>query len=188
MDHSEIISTVIEFADAAHGDQTRKYSSDRYIVHPVRVMETCRQYTDRIAVLAAAVLHDVIEDTACTADDISAFLDRLMDEPQKNETLKLVVELTDVYVKKNYPAFNRYKRKKKELKRLSTISPDAQTIKYADILDNAAEIPQSDPSFAERYLKECLAVIQALKDGNPELRQKVENRVTAELEKIQSVE
>lgn len=41
MNHSEIINKIIEFADKAHGDQTRKYTSDKYIVHPIRVMETC---------------------------------------------------------------------------------------------------------------------------------------------------
>ncbi len=181
MDGSEIISRVVAFAKAAHGSQTRKYSADPYIVHPVRVMETCRLYTGRMALLAAAVIHDVIEDTDCTADDISVFLGSLMDDTVKNETLGLVIELTDVYVKKDYPALNRYKRKKKELRRLSRISPDAQTIKYADVLDNAAEIPHSDPVFAGRYLKECLDIIQALQDGHPELRQKARDAVTAGL-------
>ena len=147
-------------------------------------MEACRMYTGRIAVLAAAVLHDVIEDTDRTAEDISVFLGSLMDETVKNETLGLVIELTDVYVRKDYPALNRYKRKKKELRRLSRISPDAQTVKYADVLDNAMEIPQSDPVFAGRYLNECLDILQALQDGHPELRQKALDAVTAGLGKI----
>lgn len=48
MNHSEIINKIIEFADKAHGDQTRKYTADKYIVHPIRVMETCKQYTDEL--------------------------------------------------------------------------------------------------------------------------------------------
>jgi (p)ppGpp synthase/HD superfamily hydrolase len=59
----KILQEIIQFADLAHGKQVRRYTSERYIVHPVRVMETCRQYTNDISVLAAAILHDVLEDT-----------------------------------------------------------------------------------------------------------------------------
>lgn len=186
MDRSEIIDKIIEFADQAHEDQTRKYSPDRYIVHPIRVMKTCSEYTDSLPILAAAVLHDVLEDTPYTQDDISAFLESYMNEAERNLTISLVIELTDVYVKENFPKLNRFKRKKKEIKRLKNISPEAQTIKYADILDNAAEISQNDPMFAERYLKECLDILLALKDGNSQLRQKAIDLVTTEQKKIKS--
>ena len=170
MTHLEILDKIIQFADQAHGDQMRKYSPDRYIVHPIRVMRTCSQYTDSLPVLAAAILHDVIEDTPCTKEDLSIFLQNHMSENEKNLTIQLVTELTDVYVKKDFPALNRFKRKKKELDRLKDISPEAQTIKYADIIDNATEISQSDPDFAQRYLQECCDIVTALTTGNPELR------------------
>ncbi|ALR30104.1 metal-dependent phosphohydrolase [Chryseobacterium sp. IHB B 17019] len=186
MDRSEIIDKIIEFADQAHGDQTRKYSPDRYIVHPIRVMKTCSEYTDSLPILAAAVLHDVLEDTPYIQDDISAFLESYMNEAERNLTISLVIELTDVYVKENFPKLNRFKRKRKEIKRLKNISPEAQTIKYADILDNAAEISQNDPMFAERYLKECLDILLALKDGNSQLRQTAIDLVTTEQKKIKS--
>jgi hypothetical protein len=89
-------------------------------------------------------------------------------------------------VKENFPKLNRFKRKRKEIKRLKNISPEAQTIKYADILDNAAEISQNDPMFAERYLKECLDILLALKDGNSQLRQTAIDLVTTEQKKIKS--
>lgn len=132
MDHSEIINKIIEFADKAHGDQTRKYAADKYIVHPIRVMATCKQYTDELPVLAAAILHDVIEDTATSEDHILHFLKDIMNENDRNLTIKLVNELTDVYVKKDFPKLNRDTRKKMELERLRKISARAQTIKYAD--------------------------------------------------------
>jgi len=170
MNNSEILDRIIEFADHAHGEQTRKYSPDRYIVHPVRVMKTCNRYTDSLPVLAAALLHDVIEDTPYNRDDLSEFLQHYMTEEEKILTIELVIELTDVYAKKRFPALNRFKRKKKELDRLRKISPQAQTIKYADIIDNAMEISQSDPDFAKRYLQECHDIVSALKEGHPELR------------------
>ena len=170
MSNSEILDRIIEFTDHAHGEQTRKYSPDRYIVHPVRVMKICSRYTDSLPVLAAALLHDVIEDTPYTRDDLSEFLQNHMTDEEQALTLELVMELTDVYVKKKFPALNRFTRKKKELNRLKKISPQAQTIKYADIIDNAMEISQSDPDFAKRYLQECHDIVSALKDGNLELR------------------
>lgn len=166
----EKLDKIIEFADLAHGDQMRKYTPERYIVHPIKVMRTCSQYTDSLPVLAAAVLHDVMEDTDYKQNDLAVFLQNYMSEEEQNFTIQLVRELTDVYIKKDFPALNRFKRKKKELKRLMEISPEAQTIKYADIIDNATEISQSDPDFAERYLQECYDIVSTLTKGNPELR------------------
>ncbi|MDY0933278.1 HD domain-containing protein [Chryseobacterium sp. CFBP8996] len=185
MDHSEIINKIIEFADKAHEDQTRKYTPDKYIVHPIRVMETCKQYTDELPVLAAAILHDVIEDTATSQDHILHFLKDLMNENDRNQTITLVIELTDVYVKKDFPKLNRDTRKKMELERLRKISARAQTIKYADIIDNSKEIPQHDPSFAKRYLKECNDILLTLDRGLPKLRNEAINQVVTILKNLQ---
>lgn len=65
-----ILEQIRDFADRAHGDQLRKYTPERYIVHPVRVMEQVQRITNDTTMLAAALLHDVLEDTATTADDI----------------------------------------------------------------------------------------------------------------------
>ncbi len=185
MDHSEIINKIIEFADKAHEDQTRKYTPDKYIVHPIRVMETCKQYTDELPVLAAAILHDVIEDTATSQDHILHFLKDLMNENDRNQTITLVIELTDVYVKKDFPKLNRDTRKKMELERLRKISARAQTIKYADIIDNSKEIPQHDPSFAKRCLKECNDILLTLDRGLPKLRNEAINQVVTILKNLQ---
>ena len=165
----EILRQVTAFTDNAHGSQKRKYSPDRYIVHPVRVMELCRAHTTDITVLSAALLHDVLEDTAVSKSAITHFLSDLMDAPKAKRTLLLVEELTDQYVKSAYPSFNRRRRKALELERMSTISADAQTIKYADIIDNCKEIVLKDPDFAKVFLNECLKLLKELKDGNKEL-------------------
>ena len=70
----DVLEKIKDFADRAHGDQKRKYTPDRYIVHPVRVMNICREYTNDISVLAAALLHDVLEDTATTKNEIKDFM------------------------------------------------------------------------------------------------------------------
>ncbi|WP_228410993.1 HD domain-containing protein [Chryseobacterium taklimakanense] len=96
----EILAKITDFGDQAHGEQLRKYAPDRYMVHPVRVMEKLKSYTDDITILAAALLHDVLEDTPVTRSQMQDFLETLLTAPQAERTAELVVELSDVYVKK----------------------------------------------------------------------------------------
>lgn len=180
----DLLEKITDFGDKAHGEQLRKYVPDRYMVHPVRVMEHLKQYTSDITVLAAALLHDVLEDTPVTRREIEIFLSKEMAPMEVEKTVRLVVELTDVYVKKDYPKLNRRTRKAKEIERLIEISPEAQTVKYADILDNTSEISDNDPSFALVYLSESLAILKKLDRGNAELRTKALEAVTTGLEKL----
>src|SRR5918993_5563128 len=103
MNDAETINQIIAFADKCHGEQMRRYEPDRYIVHPTRVMEICRQYTSELPQLAAAILHDVLEDTPVTVEELEQFLKTVMSETEAAETIRLVLELTDVYVKEDYP-------------------------------------------------------------------------------------
>jgi (p)ppGpp synthase/HD superfamily hydrolase len=167
-----ILQQVTSFADKCHDIQIRRYTGDRYIVHPIRVMEICKEFTNDITILAAAILHDVLEDTPTTKDEIITFLLGLLSPAQANQTTNFVVDLTDVYVKENYPGWNRRKRKNKEVERMELISAEAQTIKYADIIDNAPEITTEEPEFADRYLRECLALLNKMEKGNIGLRKR----------------
>ena len=106
----------MDFADAAHGDQMRKYTPERYIVHPVRVMKHCMEHTNDICILAAALLHDVLEDTPVTAEEISGFLSQYLSPEQVQRTIRIIIELTDVYVKEKYPGMNREPGKRKKIK------------------------------------------------------------------------
>lgn len=169
MTNEEILSAIITFTDNAHGTQARKYSPERYIEHPKRVMATLRQYTDDVAVLAAALMHDVLEDTPVTADDIRKFLFDLVDTDTVERTIGLVIELTDVYVKDKYPKWNRRQRKTKEMERVVKTSYMAQTIKYADIIDNTDAIVYADQEFAGVFLNECKALLKRMNQGNPDL-------------------
>lgn len=164
-----ILEQVKVFADKCHGEQMRRYSPDRYIVHPLRVMEICSEYTTDVTVLAAAILHDVLEDTPVTKKQLHEFLLGLMAKEQADKTIQLVEELTDVYIKADYPKWNRRKRKNKEAERLEKTSAEAQTIKYADIIDNAPEITEKDPQFAKKFLPEYRALLRTITKGNPGL-------------------
>ena len=168
----DLLQKITEFARRAHGDQRRKFVDEPYINHPVRVMETCRQYNSTTEVLAAALLHDVVEDTPVTAEEIKNFLLSLMDEEKTLRIIKLVEELTDIYTKDQYPGWNRRMRKAKETERLSNTSSQAQTIKYADIIDNSVDIKNSEDEFARIFLFECRALLKAMTKGDDRLYKK----------------
>lgn len=179
-----ILEEIRHFADKAHGDQKRKYTSERYIVHPVRVMQICREYTNELPLLAAALLHDVLEDTPTTRNEIKEYLITLMDLHQATYSLKLVIELTDVYTKENYPNWNRRKRKTEEAIRIEKTSADSQTVKYADIIDNCIEIINYDTDFANLFLRECKAILKKIPNGNKQLYERAVKTVDDSIDKL----
>ena len=180
----EILSTIAEFARKAYEGQTRKYTPEPFIAHPVRVMETCKKYTKDPCILAAALLHDVLEDTDCKKDELNHFLEAVMGREKAERTTALVVELTDIFTKKNFPHLNRRKRKAREVQRLQQISAASQTVKYADIIDNCNEIVDHDPEFARTFLSECKDLLQKINKGNPELYRKAIDMVHSRIAEL----
>lgn len=150
-------------AHAAAG-QRRKYTDEPYIVHPAAVVELVRSVTDDEAMLAAAWLHDTVEDTASTLEDIaSRFGPR-------------VAELVDMLTDSAQPqAKNRAARKLAHFRHTAQASPEAQTIKLADIIDNTRAIVQFDADFARVYLVEKQIQIQLLNAGDEHLWQQADN-------------
>jgi guanosine-3',5'-bis(diphosphate) 3'-pyrophosphohydrolase len=163
------LELVKEFAVKAHGQQRRKYADEPYIVHLERVMEICKGYTDDVAILSAALLHDVLEDTDVTPEELKIVLNEILGDDKGQKCYLLVRDLTDEFVKSNYPALNRRARKFKESLRLATAQPDAQTIKYADIIDNINDIVKHETDFALVYIRESKSLLQHIPGGNATL-------------------
>ena len=86
--------TIIEraelFATAAHGatGQKRKYTDEPYVIHLREVALLVAEHGGDDAMIAAAWLHDVVEDTAITLDEITAHFGE--------DVASLVFALTDV--------------------------------------------------------------------------------------------
>lgn len=155
---ADLTNRALIFAAEAHGSigQTRKYTGEPYIVHPIEVMMLVRAHDGSEAMQAAALLHDVVEDTTQTlADVFNAF---------GASVANLVDELTEP--KRDG---NRATRKAAEVERLSKISGCGQTIKLADLISNTRSIVQHDPGFAKVYLREKAALLDVLTKGNPAL-------------------
>ena len=69
-----IFDEAIKLAVSAHSGQTRRTDSSPFILHPMEVAAIVGTMTDDLDVLAAAVLHDAVEDTSISVDEISAKL------------------------------------------------------------------------------------------------------------------
>jgi len=65
-----MIFEAIEFAAKAHRGQYRKGTNIPYIVHPIRVAQILIEYGCSEPIVIAGVLHDTVEDTAVSLDDI----------------------------------------------------------------------------------------------------------------------
>ena len=150
-----LVKEAARFAAFAHGaiNQRRKYTFKPYIVHPAEVARLLWRAGERDPrVLAAAWLHDVVEDTPTTLEQVrQAF----------GETVATWVdELTD---KATPEMGTRVARKAFERARLATISLPAKTIKLADMLSNGCQIAGLDAKFAPVYLHEkALVLTEAL--------------------------
>lgn len=150
------------YATKAHADagQRRKYTDEPYIVHPAAVVELVRSVCADEEILAAAWLHDTVEDTPSTVNDIHNFFGP--------RVASLVAMLTNPG---DEAGQNRSARKKAHFRHTQQASPDAQTIKLADIIDNTRSITHFDPHFARVYLIEKRVQIGLLTAGNPALWQ-----------------
>lgn len=151
----------LAFARQAHAGQVRKYTGEPYINHCEAVAELVRSVPGHTPeMVAAALLHDTIEDTGTTRDQIAAEFGEVV--------AALVMELTDQIPKSSG---NRATRKRLEAERLATVSLAAKNIKLADLIDNSRTIVPRDPGFARVYLKEKARILK-LFDGcgcDPEL-------------------
>ena len=150
-----VTDRALTFATEAHAavGQKRKYDGEDYIVHPIRVADIVRTYGGSDDQIAAAYLHDVVEDTQVDIDTIRDMFGDTIAE--------LVSDLTDVSC--SYDG-NRATRKSIDMEHTLSGSVDAQFVKLADILDNSQDIRQADPSFWKVYQKEMLALLEGMTD------------------------
>jgi hypothetical protein len=108
--------------------------------------------------LAAAWLHDSVEDTPATLEDI--------EREFGDGVARLVADLTDV----SRPGDgNRAVRKAIDRAHSAQASPRAKTVKLADLTDNCRDICKHDPRFARVFLVEMDALLEVLGEGDERL-------------------
>ena len=160
---------LIYFVNTHHADQKRKYEGLPYVVHLIAVANTVKRVTKNPIQTAAALCHDLFEDTTCGENELKAFLEEQYSVQESSQIIKLVWELTDRYTKEDFPDLNRFARKKLDAERLKNISADAATIKLADFMDNIGSIVKHDKGFARVYLSEIKDFFPTLVKGDTEL-------------------
>lgn len=167
-EHSEVVRRAFVFAMTAHASarQVRKYTGEPYIVHPVAVAKILHDIGATHEQVAAALLHDVVEDTDITP---------LMVVAEFGQDIAVMVGwLTDV----SQPGDgNRAQRKKLDREHAMAAPAAVQTIKVADLMDNTKSITAYDPNFANTYINEKALLLEGLKLADRDLRKRAWEQV-----------
>ena len=150
----------------AHSDQKRKYTGDPYINHPIAVAEIVETVPHTQEMIAAALLHDVVEDTPFTIDDIK---DKFGDK-----VAELVGWLTDISRPEDG---NRKTRKALDRDHSAAAPAEAQTIKVADLIHNTLSIEKYDPHFYKIYKEEKIALLRVLTKADQALVRRAQQQV-----------
>ena len=125
---TSLLDRAIQFAVQAHSGTQRRGKGFPYIVHPMEAMAIAATMSDDQEVLAAAALHDVVEDTDVTLDELrSRFGER-------------VASLVDTESDRRDEGLDWRSRKEESLKRLREASRDAKIVALGDKLSNARAI------------------------------------------------
>jgi len=153
-----IVAKALGFATKAHEGQKRKYTGEPYINHPIAVCELVKSVCHNDYMLAAALLHDTVEDTEITIIDIKR---------EFGDIVSIFVDgLTDISKPEDG---NRAIRKELDRQHLKSGLPPIHTIKLADLIDNSKSINKHDPRFAKIYMAEKKLLLNVLKNGEPAL-------------------
>ena len=172
---TDLVERAQAYATSAHQriGQLRKYNKQPYHVHLEAVAKLVAEVTDDPETIAAAWLHDTVEDTPATLEDI--------EENFGLPVAELVEELSDVSKPSDG---NRARRKSIDCDHTSQASPRAKTVKLADLIDNCTDITKHDPRFARVYLVEMGALLDVLHEGNNQLFQEAVRVYAGAMEKL----
>ena len=137
------IENAVLFATKAHAGQLRKGSEKPYILHPMEAMAIVTKYTDDEDVIAAAVLHDTVEDTSVT-------LERL--EKEFSPRVAALVASVTEDKKKDLPAESTWlERKQEAILHLETASHETKLLCLADKYSNLRDMYDDIEDFGSEY-------------------------------------
>ena len=153
----------LHFAATKHSDQRRKdKEASPYINHPIRVAQLLATEggVTELALLQAAILHDTVEDTETTPEEIEQLFGP--------EVRRIVAEVTD---DKSLP---KAERKQRQVEHAPHLSAQAKQLKIADKTANVQNITSSPPAdwSLERkrdYLDWADQVVAGCRGCNPAL-------------------
>lgn len=164
--HSKSLAVLIQamaFAAEKHRNQRRKDAdASPYVNHPIALANVLANEGDvqDVTVLCAALLHDTIEDTETTADELRALFG--------DQVASVVLEVTDD------KSLEKSVRKQQQIEHAPHISPQAQLVKLADKISNLRDIlasPPADwsPERKQAYFDWAANVVAGLRGVHPGL-------------------
>lgn len=158
-----LVLRALRFAAAKHRDQRRKDAgATPYINHPIQLAELLvneAQVKDPV-VIAAAILHDTVEDTETTAAELEREFGA--------DITGIVVEVTDD------KSLSKVERKRRQVERAGNCRPAARLVKLADKICNLRDLRSHPPAnWSEERKREYFdwarAVADELRGTHPEL-------------------
>lgn len=155
--------SALAFAAQKHRDQRRKdLVASPYINHPIALANVLANETgiDDERVLIAAILHDTIEDTETTAQELIREFGQ--------EIAEIVLEVSDD------KTLSAAERKRLQVEHAGTISRRAKLVKLADKICNLRDIASSPPADwslerKQAYFDWAKAVVDGLRGAHPAL-------------------
>lgn len=151
-----LIKEAYAFAQKKHLGYKRKYTGETYFAHPLGVYFNVYSYTNNVNLRVAALLHDTIEKTSTSYEEISRHFNK--------EIADLVFEVTNDKRKMEAMGKAEYLTAK-----MTVISNDALIIKLADRMDsieNIKKLDLQDPEqyqFTKEYLGQTIYIFDNLK-------------------------
>jgi len=153
-----MLCNAIRFATEMHEGQVRKYTGEAYITHPIAVADKVEEYMDDddftdeeiMTAMIIAVLHDTVEDTNATHEDI---LERFGEEVAAGVWY---LTKTESFVG------NRETRKKLCEARLELAPWLIRLIKTCDMHHNSTSIEEHDPKFWVTFQDETKSLLAVM--------------------------
>jgi len=172
---TKLLVRAIEFAARKHRMQRRKdVDASPYINHPIALMSVlCVEAgVDDATVLAVAALHDTVEDTETTLEELGREFGR--------EIADLVGEMTD---DKSLP---KAARKRLQIEHAHAMTKKAALVKLADKICNVRDVAANPPAQwseerRQEYFEWAKAVVEGLKEPHPKLRKLFDKAYAASL-------
>lgn len=158
------------FSAILHEGQSRKDAElTPYIIHPIGVSKILWQEGKirNTNVLVAALLHDTLEDTSATEEEIEKQFGK--------NVLNTVLELT------NNPLLSTEENKKRQIDNAPSLSPSAKLVKLADRLYNIRDLKNLPPSWGQEkkraYLNWGSKLLEALRGTNAAMEKALEKEI-----------
>lgn len=170
-----MIQKAIEYAKVKHSGQNRLFSKEPYVNHPIRVMQIIdenKKTNRKEDLFIAAILHDILEETSTSEEEIEKTFGK--------KVLELVKELTTNEEERKKIGKTKYLLEK--MSNPEKMSNWGLIIKLADRLDNLSDNDKQPREFKERYFKQTKEIITELRQ-----KRKISPTQTILLNKIEEI-